>query len=124
MASLEAVFNHLVLPPKVPGRQDTVLEDLSGDFISRLLASCAILEAKAPRVFRETYTALKHSLRTCGELNRGHIDRQSLLSAFKTVGKHPLILHIVEQNTGLFIRVETTRQVPPLTDFGQMSTKS
>lgn len=109
MASLEAVFNHLVLPPKVPGRQDKGLENLSRDFVGRLLRSCTTLEDSAPHVFQEAFTSLKDSLRICGELNRGHLDRQSLISALNTVEKHSLILHVVEQNVALFIRVETTR---------------
>lgn len=106
MASLEAVFNHLVLPPKLPGREDANLEDLSQDFVQRLLASCAKLESFVLSDLGQIISSLRHSLRVCGELNRGRLDRKSLISAFQTIKEQPLILHVVEQNTALLIRLD------------------
>lgn len=106
MASLETVFNHLVLPPKLPGRQDANLEDLSQEFVQRLSMSCTKLERVAPSALRQPISSLRHALRVCGELNHGRLDRKSLISGFETINKQPLILHVVEQNAALLIRLD------------------
>ncbi|RYP37538.1 hypothetical protein DL767_002846 [Monosporascus sp. MG133] len=43
MASLESVFNHLVLPPKLPGRQDPDIEGVTHSILTRLIRACDTL---------------------------------------------------------------------------------
>lgn len=102
--SAEAVFNHLVLPPQLPGRQDANLGDLSQDFVKRLLKSCSTLESFVPSSFNDTFLKLRRTLQLCGDLNRGRLEREPLLAALATIEREPIFLHVVEQNAALIIR--------------------
>lgn len=102
---LEGVFNHLVLPPKLPGRQDPLLEDESQDFIKRLVKAVDVLyvAVRAARNLTEALASLRQSLCLCSTLNRGRLDKDTLLAAFHKLGSEPLILYVVEQNAALLI---------------------
>ncbi|RYP56983.1 hypothetical protein DL769_009768 [Monosporascus sp. CRB-8-3] len=43
MALLESVFNHLVLPPKLPGQQDPDIEGVTHNILTRLIRACDTL---------------------------------------------------------------------------------
>ena len=43
MALLESVFNHLVLPPKIPGHQDTDIGGIEQFILIRLKQACNTL---------------------------------------------------------------------------------
>jgi hypothetical protein len=43
MALLESVFNHLVLPPKLPGQQDRDIEGIEQSILTRLIRACDTL---------------------------------------------------------------------------------
>lgn len=106
MATLDAVFNHMVLPPKLPGRQDSNLEDLSQDFLGRLLRSCKKLETFVPQRLRIAVSSLHDDLQLCRELNHGRLEKASLISALGKIEEQSLILHVVEQNAALLIRFD------------------
>lgn len=102
----ETVFNHLVLPPQLPGRQDTCHDDLTQTFIALLDNSIGFLAELAPHAYKDTLTALRNTLSVCSKLNRGRLDRTSLVDAFNKIEQHPLILHMADQNAALIIRFE------------------
>ena len=94
MASLESIFNHVVLPPKLPGQQDSDIDDVNHAVLARLIRACDTL-AQLPG----------HSLRLCHRLNQGRLEKASLQQAFDSLGPDELlILHVVEQNAAVLIR--------------------
>ncbi|KAK8063845.1 hypothetical protein PG996_008497 [Apiospora saccharicola] len=105
MASLEAVYHHLVLPPKVPGGQDSDLESIQNDIIRRLLQACHTLHDVTGPELNGTWDYVTKSLETCQKLNQGRLDEDQLTQAFKTLDdRQILILYVVQQNVALVIR--------------------
>ena len=106
MASLANVFNHLVLPPKLPGEQDTDNQSISDEVLARLTHATTTLGKLAGLEQASTWHAVRQSLRRCHSLHAsGRLEKQSLSSEFRYL-KHDqsLILHIIEQNAALIIR--------------------
>lgn len=54
MMLLESVFNHLVLPPKVPEHQDVDLESIEQDIVLRLIHACGTMYNFTDQPFGET----------------------------------------------------------------------
>lgn len=102
--TLEGVYNHLVLPPKLPGGQDPHLDEEAQDFVERLVSAVDTLDEATKEVYTGPLSTLRQSLRLCGHLNRGCLDKDTLATAFKEFGDAPLILYVVEQNAALIIR--------------------
>lgn len=106
MASLEDVFNHLVLPPRLPGRQDADIVG-TGDAILVRLIQAANTSIKLAGLEQEsTWLALRYSLRRFQSLHvDGRLEKQSLISEFRNLNHDESILfHIAEQNAALIIR--------------------
>ena len=75
MTLLESIFNHLVLPQKLPGQQDINIEEIEINVLTRLIDACRALgEAAGPELV-EAWSTLGRSLRVCLDLNLGHLDR-------------------------------------------------
>ncbi|PQE19818.1 p-loop containing nucleoside triphosphate hydrolase protein [Rutstroemia sp. NJR-2017a WRK4] len=105
LALLEAVFNHLVLPPRLPERQDTDIESIQQSILSRLIQACDTLEQSTGDAFKDTWASVRQSLRVCRDTNPGHLEKVSMLSAFADLEENDiLILHVVEQNAALLVR--------------------
>lgn len=105
MNMLESVFNHLVLPPKLPGQPDTDTPGIEHSILTRLIRACDTLDKLAGQGFAETWAPISNSLCTCLNLNRGRLEKASLLQEFQSIQpKVSLILHVVEQNAALIIR--------------------
>ncbi|KAI8955187.1 hypothetical protein F4801DRAFT_378012 [Xylaria longipes] len=103
---LGSVFNHLVLPPEIPGAQDTHIDAVSRNILTRMIhATNTAINLTSDAPWRGEYQHLQDSLRACLELNRGHLERSSLLKHLQSLnlGK-VLILYLNEQNAGLLIR--------------------
>jgi hypothetical protein len=105
MALLELVFNHLVLPPKLPGQQDIDIEGIETSILNRLIHACDTIDKLTSQKFAETWDSVRHSLRLCLKLNPGRLEKASMLQEFSNLQqKDLLILHVVEQNAALLIR--------------------
>lgn len=105
MASLETVYHHLVLPPKVPGGQDNDLESIQDAILGRLLVACHSLREITGSEFQGTWDSVVKSLEVCQKLNQGHLDKDKLAETFNTLGNgQMLILYVVQQNAALLIR--------------------
>jgi hypothetical protein len=109
MDLLASVFNHLVLPPAIPGTDDTAIDDVSYDITLRMIhATETAMNITGDAPWVDAFTTLHHSLRACLELNGGRLDRASLLSHFQTLhSDQVLILNVKEQNAGLLVRRDT-----------------
>ena len=105
MALLESVFNHVVLPPSLPGQLDTDIEGIEHNVLTRLIHACDTLRKFASQEDVETWTPLRDSLRVCLDLNRGRLEKESMLENFRRLQpKRVLILFVVEQNAALLVR--------------------
>ncbi|KAI9772801.1 MAG: hypothetical protein M1839_002302 [Geoglossum umbratile] len=105
-ASLESVFNHLVLPAKLPGKRDREIEQIERHLTTRLLNATNILRGLSSDESAEAWDYIRRSLEVCNTVNEdGRLNKTPLLDAFQGLQhKHSLILHITEQNAGLLIR--------------------
>ncbi|EAQ92064.1 hypothetical protein CHGG_00299 [Chaetomium globosum CBS 148.51] len=102
---LESVFNHLVLPPKLPGRQDADRDAVGHNILTRLIHACKTLVALPGQETQEAWQSVHHLLLTCLELHRDGFDRASLRNAFSRLDVGcPVALHIAEQNCAILIR--------------------
>jgi hypothetical protein len=105
MALFESLFNHLVLPPKLPGQQDTEIEGINEIILTRLIHACNTLGKLPSQEFVDTWVSVCHSLRLCLHLHQGRLEKRSMLYEFcRLQPNHLLILHIVEQNAALLVR--------------------
>lgn len=106
MASLGEVFNHIVLPTKLPGNQDADLQQTSADIINRLVRASNTLRDLTIQGEQDVWDYIVKLLRRFSTLHaRGCLERDSLILAFENISYgHPLILHILEQNAALFVR--------------------
>ena len=99
MALLEVVFNHLVLPPKLPEHRDKAIEGIQQCILSRLIWSCDTLGKVTGPQYEETWASIRHSLRVALSVNLGRLEKTAMLQEFGL-----LILYVVEQNAALLIR--------------------
>ncbi|KAJ8129394.1 hypothetical protein O1611_g4237 [Lasiodiplodia mahajangana] len=108
LSLLGSVFNHLVLPPKIPGSQDDDVDAVSQEVLRRLIrATGTAINLTAPSPWREQYEDLRDCLQACLELNRGHLEQGSLLRSFQNLDQgKAIILYLNEQNACLLIRLD------------------
>ncbi|KAI0393574.1 hypothetical protein F5Y17DRAFT_466837 [Xylariaceae sp. FL0594] len=106
MDLLESVFNHLVLPPEIPGAQEGDQESIARHILERLVRAITTLQnitEESP--WRDACQALQRSFETCIDLNNGPLDRCRLLKQLQSLSPgQVLILYVREQNAGLLIR--------------------
>ena len=104
--TLESVFNHVVLPPRLPGTQDTWTEEVDRELLSRLQDAIKSPKASSKDEDCSVWQAIQESLQTCGLVHDdGYINKTALLQAFDDLKpRHAIILRIQEQNAGLLIR--------------------
>jgi len=108
MALLESVFNHFVLPPKLPGYRDIDSEGIERSILTRLICACDTLGNSTGSNFRDTWASVRYSLRVCLNINLGHLEKASVLKEFCNLQRNGLlILHVVEQNAALLVRRHT-----------------
>ncbi|RSL81121.1 hypothetical protein CDV31_017066, partial [Fusarium ambrosium] len=101
---LEALFRHLVLPPKLPRDCDSDNVALDRSLGERLQNALAIYhDVGDTRVWR----TLEASLQTTGNLNQGPLYQDDLVKAFQLVKDSDcsvwLGLHVVPQNAALIV---------------------
>jgi hypothetical protein len=106
MASLAHVFNHLVLPAKLPGQQDAELELINNAVILRLIQATSTLGKLAGQEQASTWQNLRQSLRRCHSLHAsGRLEHRALISEFQKLKRDEhIFLYITEQNAALIVR--------------------
>ncbi|KAL7929432.1 hypothetical protein V8C35DRAFT_331665 [Trichoderma chlorosporum] len=108
MASLRSIIDHAVLPPKVPGEKEENYDEISLELLKRLVHACETLRRLADLPFSNAFDSLHESLLACKDLNRGRLDRDSLLKHFSQLPpNNVLICYVVEQNAAVLIRRES-----------------
>ncbi|KAK1993934.1 hypothetical protein LX36DRAFT_728628 [Colletotrichum falcatum] len=105
-----ALYNHLVLPAKLPQQQDADQQaDLVKKALAERMASAAKVMSDLPyneNPSREAWALLSQMLLASNELYRGgRVHKASLLRELENLGPSGcIILHIETQNAGLIIR--------------------
>lgn len=105
-STLELLFNHVTLPPQLPGKCDHKIEEIEAALILRLLNASRELRDLVHNDFGFQWDSIRQSLQICKAVNAGgKINKACLVTEFRRL-KHNdvLILHIAEQNAGLLIR--------------------
>lgn len=107
MDLLQAVFNHLVLPPRVPGAQDEDIEAVSHDVLVRMLRACKTINTFVDSSSSQAFRTLQASLEACLLHNPCRLEKSTMLKHFRNLQPNDmLILHVFEQNCALLIRRE------------------
>ncbi|KAI1458353.1 hypothetical protein F4805DRAFT_456984 [Annulohypoxylon moriforme] len=107
MNMLHSIYNHLVLPPQLPGKRDECIEAISHEVTKRILGACNGVGSLVDRQWSQAFQSLRASLTSCIDLNTGRLDKATLLKHFRLLEPdHMLILHVIEQNAALIIRRE------------------
>jgi hypothetical protein len=106
MSVFMEVFNHLVLPPQIPGKQDADTESTGDAIVIRLIQATTTLSRLTSQNETSPWYAVRQYLRRCQALHvNGRLDSQSLLSKFRNFNQEqPLLLHVIEQNAALIVR--------------------
>lgn len=91
MALLESVFNHLVLPPKLPGHRDIDLEGIQLSILTRLIRACDTLGDTGEQ-FRETWASVRYSLSIYLDLNQGRLEKASLRQEFCNLQRNGFLI--------------------------------
>lgn len=104
--TLELTFNHVVLPPKLPGEQDSKVEDIERELLTRLLRATKTMESCARDDDLPIWQNIGKTLQTCGPVNEDkYVNKVALMNVFRDLeSQHAVILRITEQNAGLLIR--------------------
>ncbi|KAI9733803.1 MAG: hypothetical protein M1818_007070 [Claussenomyces sp. TS43310] len=103
---LESVFNHVVLPPQLPGRREPKIRLVESALADRLLSATRTLRDLSKNNIHDRLDYICQALDVCKTVNNGgKVDKASLLIEFWGLKpKGLLILHIAEQNAALLIR--------------------
>ena len=106
MALLAQVFNHLVLPAQLPGKQDEDPEGVGLDLLHRLIHAVETLSKLADAQRFPAWKALLGSLRRCQALYApGRLDKGVIYDELRALEPgQPIVLHIIEQNAALIVR--------------------
>ncbi|KAF7931332.1 hypothetical protein BELL_0384g00070 [Botrytis elliptica] len=101
---MESLVNHIVLPPRLPGRDDRN-EGLESAIIDHFITASRTMRSITRDKLSENWDWIRRSLETAKALNaRGRLSRDTLLSEFQSLQKNVyLILNIAEQNAALLI---------------------
>ncbi|KAI0122664.1 hypothetical protein F4814DRAFT_217495 [Daldinia grandis] len=105
MNLLQAVFNHLVLPPRLPGSQDPDIGAVSTSVLTRITLACDILISRVGPPWSGPYQSLRASFVRYFGVDAERLEKSVLLCHFRELQPgHMLIFHLAEQNAALLIR--------------------
>lgn len=107
----ESLFNHLVMNPCAPSRQDGRIDIVERAIIERVLDVASKLSRLPDNPNTDKLHSLRRTIETCRRVNAGgRISKLSLLTAFRELeGSDMIIIHVASQNAGLLIRRDTEK---------------
>lgn len=105
-ALLEAVINHVALPPRLPAKADNRFDEVEQALSDLLLNASKCLRDHIPGDLSQKWDVTRKTLQICSQVNAGgKLDRRLLLSELQCLNRNDtLIIHVAEQNAGLLIR--------------------
>ncbi|OTA56699.1 hypothetical protein K449DRAFT_437916 [Hypoxylon sp. EC38] len=102
---LQTVFNHLVLPPQLPGQQDHNIQTLSLEISKRLVHASEIVNDIVDQPWSDAFERLRATLNLCASLNSAGLEKSTLLKSLRNLEPNStLVLYVAEQNAALLIR--------------------
>jgi hypothetical protein len=106
MSVFKEVFNHLVLPPQLPGKQDANIESTGDAIVVRVVHATDTLSRLAGHERTSPWYAIRQYLRRYQSLHEhGRLEKLSLTSKLRNFDQEqPLLLHVAEQNAALIVR--------------------
>jgi hypothetical protein len=104
---LGSLVNHVALPPQLPGKADSNVDQIQHALTSRLLDASRTLRDQTKGEFSSQWESIRNILHVCRTVNAGgKLNKASLLAEFgRLERKDFLILHVAEQNAGLLVRI-------------------
>ncbi|GLB04652.1 hypothetical protein AtubIFM57258_010668 [Aspergillus tubingensis] len=105
--TLRDVFNHIALPPKLPGKKDREPEKVERELIIRLRYAVQTLCHVADDALKPVWESIIATLDTCSIVNQnGIVNKGALLDALGALQPGgAVIVNIGEQNAALLIRM-------------------
>ncbi|KAF5027163.1 hypothetical protein F66182_736 [Fusarium sp. NRRL 66182] len=102
----DALYNHLVLPPQLPHRQDSNLGKIENALTDRLLDSVKHLRDLPSNDFSSVWGSVRHGLQATKTIHSGgHVDRTTLARELNDLGESDfLVVYVRSQNCALYIR--------------------
>ncbi|KAF4456736.1 hypothetical protein F53441_1172 [Fusarium austroafricanum] len=102
----DALYNHLVLPPELPHRQDENLNDIENDLTDRLLVSVKYIRDLPNNDLSYAWTSVERGLHATKSIHSGgHADRAALVRELNNLGDSDfLVIYVRSQNCALYIR--------------------
>ena len=102
---LTMVYNHVVLPPQLPGVEDANPGAIGSDLMTRLAGACGAVKSLIHGNQYARWDAIHRSLLAAKRVNtRGKINRASLALELQQIRPdQTLILYVGQQNAGMLI---------------------
>ncbi|KAJ4247759.1 hypothetical protein NW762_012967 [Fusarium torreyae] len=102
----DAVYNHLVLPPQLPHRQDANLGEIENTLTDRLLESIKYMRDLPNNDLSSTWNSVGRGLQATKSIHAGgHVDRTALARELNDLGESDfLVVYVRSQNCALYIR--------------------
>jgi hypothetical protein len=106
---LESLFNHVALPPRLPGKLETSIDQIDDELVARLLSVIKPFVTGHPDSHLSmTMQNLHRSLNIARRVNAGgKLTKSSLLDAIRAFnGEEMIIIYVLEQNSAILLRRE------------------
>lgn len=101
MEPLEEIFNHMVLPVKVPDHGDRDSEAVGSAVLARLMRACKVVDQDSSY----EWSAVKRCLGACKGIARARFEAQELVQDWTYLGPGDFsLVRISEQNAALLVR--------------------
>ncbi|KAE8369244.1 hypothetical protein BDV27DRAFT_153320 [Aspergillus caelatus] len=103
---LELIFNHIVLPPRLPSEHDSSVHNIDKHIAQHALNAANTLLGASESDHRDVWDRVKISLDLCHAIHtNSHVDRFALMEAFSKMEQDVgIILYIKNQNSGLYVQ--------------------
>ncbi|KAJ9255026.1 hypothetical protein DTO207G8_3210 [Paecilomyces variotii] len=106
---LSLIFNHVVFPPKLPGRADPegATEEVQSGLLDRVLNAIKVLKRASGVEYRSLWESIEKSLKTCRSVNvAGYLDKEALVAEFKKLRSgNAIMVYLEQQNACILIRM-------------------
>ncbi|KAF9773488.1 hypothetical protein IL306_008696, partial [Fusarium sp. DS 682] len=103
---VDALYNHLALPPQLPHRQDSNLNEIENALTDRLIVSVKHLRDLPDNDLSYAWKSVERGLQATKTIHSGgHVDRTALIRELNDLGDSEfLVIYVRSQNCALYIR--------------------
>ncbi|KAL4920688.1 hypothetical protein BDW62DRAFT_198579 [Aspergillus aurantiobrunneus] len=121
--TLLSIFNHVVLPPELPGESNPQGEPVDREMLRRLLDAVTIMKNKSQDDLFPVWQRIEDTLKASSLANEGGIcNKSALVRLFgKLSPENALLVRVREQNAGLLIRKESAGKASVIFEAFEMS---